>query len=86
VANNGPCNLKDYIAIETALTNYITQDLNRTVGGWEEYAFETGVARADSKFWVNSWHYHTQVGLALVFFGTHQNIHPPQSIEARNPL
>ena len=63
---------KDYVPIEAALVEHITSQaeggLNRTVGGWEEYAFETGVARpaaasaakGQSANIVNTWHYHTQ--------------------------
>ena len=58
---NGPCTVaKDYVPIETALCDYITSDLNKTVGGWEEYAFETKVAKAADNYLVNTWHYHTQ--------------------------
>lgn len=27
------------------MCDLVTNELNRTVGGWEEYAFETGVAK-----------------------------------------
>jgi hexosaminidase len=61
-AANGPCSVTDYKAIEHAMCDLITTELNRTVGGWEEYAFETGVAvpGEKSKYLVNTWHYHTQ--------------------------
>jgi hypothetical protein len=58
----GPCTVAgDYVPIEAALTDHVTTALGLTVGGWEEYAFETGVARVgDPRYIVNTWHYHTQ--------------------------
>lgn len=63
--------MSDYQAIETALTEHITgPSLNRAVGGWEEYGFETGVAKANNPdYWVNSWHYHTQVSAPVACVG-----------------
>ena len=72
VSANGNCSLPDYAAIESSVCKTITDaaadgGLNRAVGGWEEYAFETNVARPKSKsspggenYVVNTWHYYTQ--------------------------
>lgn len=60
-APTGRCNLQNYVDIEKALTTHIVERLNKTVGGWEEYAFETSVAHSrDANYVVNTWHYHTQ--------------------------
>jgi hypothetical protein len=63
----GNCTLADYSSIERAVSAKITAPsvqggLRRTVGGWEEYAFETAVvpATAVGNYVVNTWHYHTQ--------------------------
>lgn len=59
-AANGPCTTAtDYAPIERAVCDHITS-LNRTVGGWEEYAFTTHVAQPNDRFVVNTWHYVTQ--------------------------
>jgi len=72
VAPAGNCTLSDYAAIERAVCETVTGDktqggLGRTVGGWEEYAFETAVvpplpsaAEGASNYVVNTCHYHTQ--------------------------
>eukprot|EP00041_Stephanoeca_diplocostata_P017736 m.363587 g.363587 ORF g.363587 m.363587 type:complete len:146 (+) comp20803_c0_seq2:1385-1822(+) len=69
-SNNGPCTMSDYQALETGLCNLITGELGRTVGGWEEYAFETGVANVAPNYVVNTWHYHTQFEATARGFNT----------------
>eukprot|EP00750_Incisomonas_marina_P020260 INCI3878.1.p1 GENE.INCI3878.1~~INCI3878.1.p1 ORF type:complete len:717 (+),score=97.93 INCI3878.1:225-2153(+) len=71
---NGPCTVKDdYVPIEKTLCDHITTNLSRTVGGWEEYAFETKVAQPwspSNAFVVNTWHYHTQAEAVAAGFRT----------------
>jgi hypothetical protein len=45
---------------QAAVVEEVLGPLNRTVGGWEEYAFETAVAKPEPNYVVNTWHYHTQ--------------------------
>ena len=60
-AASGGCTVHtDYAPIEAAVSAEIVDGLNRTVGGWEEFAFETAVAKPTTDYVVNTWHYHTQ--------------------------
>lgn len=69
-APSGPCNVGNYRDIETAVADHILKDLNRSVGGWEEYAFETQVAQPSGDYSVNTWHYHTQFEATARGFAT----------------
>lgn len=70
-AASGPCTMQSYKDIETAVTAFITGKLNRSVGGWEEYAFETQVAEAvNPAYVVNTWHYHNQYAATARGFHT----------------
>lgn len=65
VSPQGNCTLTGYTTIERSVCDLVTGDmagggLNRTVGGWEEFAFETKVAQSSKDYIVNTWHYHTQ--------------------------
>jgi hypothetical protein len=69
-AAQGKCTIEDYRGIESAMSEFISEDLNRTVGGWEELGFTTHVATSSPKFVLNTWHYKTQAEATALGFHT----------------